>query len=196
MRVQDIIHLTIMREAQVIAGHNGLNRSVESVNMMDAPDILDFIKPNELLLTTAYLIKDDPNGLLTLVENMARTGCAALGLKAKKFLIQIPQDVIEAANELAFPIIEIPFYMNIGDLLYQVLSVVLEKKTEDLKYALDTHKQFTRLIFEGKGILSIIESLSSLLKLPIIFLNQNLEIKAMSRQFQIKVKLKLDSIMS
>jgi len=95
MKLREILNKPIFKGAAVVAGHNGLTIDVQSVNMMDAPDIIDFLHEKELLLTTAYSIKNRPDALLELVEQMAKQGCAGLALKTQRFLKVIPKDVIE-----------------------------------------------------------------------------------------------------
>ena len=103
MKLLDLLKQPCYSGSVIIAGENGLTRTVQSVNMMDAPDIIDFLKPDELLLTTAYLLKDEPDALLTLVaKKMAEHSCAGLGVRTKRFLGEIPQSVLLLANTLYF----------------------------------------------------------------------------------------------
>lgn len=37
-----------------------ISRIISAINLMDAPDIINWMKEGELLLTTAYGIKDSP----------------------------------------------------------------------------------------------------------------------------------------
>jgi len=54
--LREVLKLAPLREARVVAGASGLDRLVRhvNVNVMEAPDLLNWVKPNELLLTTAY----------------------------------------------------------------------------------------------------------------------------------------------
>lgn len=48
MKLYDIMKIPIFDQAKLIAGHKGLEQEVYTVNMMDAPDIIHFLKRNEL----------------------------------------------------------------------------------------------------------------------------------------------------
>ncbi|ATY84597.1 hypothetical protein CVV65_06255 [Kyrpidia spormannii] len=104
MNVRDLLAIPILADAKVVAGASGLARNVQSVNMMDAPDIIDFLKPNELLVTTGYGLKDHPGALVDLVRQMAQKGCAGLGIKIRRFLPETPPEMVRAADEWALPI--------------------------------------------------------------------------------------------
>ncbi|WP_019536232.1 PucR family transcriptional regulator [Paenibacillus ginsengihumi] len=181
MKMADVIRMPLLKHAKLAAGRLGLNRTVESVNMMDAPDIIHYLKPNELLLTTAFAIKESPNDLLELVRQMADKGCAGLGIKTKRFISEIPPSVLQLSDELAFPIIEIPLDSPLGELTTQILSYILEKRTDELRYALETHQAFSRIVMEGKGLQGVMDSLSSLIQHPVLLFDHRGQVLAESR---------------
>ncbi|QJD85919.1 PucR family transcriptional regulator [Cohnella herbarum] len=175
MTLDDLLQIPVFHEAKMVAGHKGSSNTVTSVNMMDAPDIIDFLKPEELLLTTAFAVKDQPEALETLVSLMAGNGCAGLGIKTKRFLSEIPINVLKLADRLSFPIIELPLDQALGEMLGQSLSFVLEKKTEELRFALEMHQSFSRMAMNGKGLTEIIDSLATLLECPVLLLDRKPE---------------------
>ncbi|CAM4356422.1 PucR family transcriptional regulator ligand-binding domain-containing protein [Paenibacillus alkaliterrae] len=175
MLLKELISLPIYANAKVVAGHGGMTNSVQSVNIMDAPDIIHYLKPQELLLTTGYAMKDQPGALLSLVTNMAGVGCAGLAIKTKRFLQKVPEDVIRRAEELQFPIIELSLEQSLGDISNNSLSHILEKRTDELHYALSTHKQFSQMIMQGKSTQDVVEALAQLIDSPVILLNRHSE---------------------
>jgi purine catabolism regulator len=172
MLLKELISLPIYANAKVVAGHDGMTNSVQSVNIMDAPDIIHYLKPQELLLTTGYAMKDNPEALLSLVTNMAKVGCAGLAVKTKRFLQEVPRDVIERAEKLQFPIIELSLEQSLGDIANYSLSHILEKRTDELHYALTTHKQLSQMIMQGKSTEDVIEALAILIDSPVMLMNQ------------------------
>src|SRR3954453_2555865 len=124
MKVIELLTIPQLDGMTIIAGESGTEREVESVNMMDAPDIIHFLIENEFLITTAYHIKNDPHLLTELVKAMAEQGCAGLGIKTKRFLEKVPDEAIKLANELAFPIIELPLDLSLGEIVNHTLRVI------------------------------------------------------------------------
>lgn len=180
MKLVDILNLPTFKEAIIVAGNKGIENSVQSVNLMDAPDIIHYLNKEQLLLTTAYSIKNSPNALIKLVEQMAKQGCAGLGLKTKRYIDEIPEEVIKMANQLNFPIIEIPLNYSLGEMLNEALGCILKRRTHELDYALSVHREFTDIVISGGGFLNIIESLASIIKVPVILLNYRLDVMAYS----------------
>ncbi|WP_028612801.1 PucR family transcriptional regulator [Paenibacillus harenae] len=175
MLLKELISLPVYANAKVVAGRAGMTNSVQSVNIMDAPDIIHYLKPQELLLTTGYAMKDHPEALLALVANMAEVGCAGLAIKTKRFFQEVPADVLQRAEELQFPIIELSLEQSLGDLANYSLSQILEKRTDELHYALSTHKQFSQMIMQGKSTQHVVDALAGLIASPVLLLNQQAE---------------------
>ena len=54
LSVGEVLGVSTLNGARLIAGRAGLERIVQRLNVMEVPDILSWVKPNELLLTTGY----------------------------------------------------------------------------------------------------------------------------------------------
>ncbi|WP_078412098.1 PucR family transcriptional regulator [Priestia abyssalis] len=175
MRLNELLDLPVFKGTTLLAGEQGVEREVNTVNMMDAPDIIHFLKRDELLITTAFHFKDDLDSLLQLIKEMEKQGCSGLGIKTKRFLQVMPEAAISLANELNFPLLELPAHTSLGDLVNKSLSYILDIRTNELHNAMQAHQQFTNQIMSGKGIHKILESLSSLVHFPVVLLNHHLQ---------------------
>lgn len=175
MKLDDLLKLPVFDETIITAGAKGLNREVYTVNMMDAPDIIPYLKPNELLITTAFHLKDDLSALLELIRVMSVQGCAALGIKSKRYLGSMPESAVQLANELNLPLLELPANTSLGDIVNKSLSHILDMRTTELHNAMQTHRQFTQQIMSGQGIPKLLDQLSSLLHLPVLLLGPYLQ---------------------
>ncbi|OXS74644.1 PucR family transcriptional regulator [Domibacillus enclensis] len=162
MKLKTLLAQEPFHQMKLIAGEKGLANDITNVTMMDAPDILPYLKPNDLLVTTGYHVKDDPTALIQLIEQMARKSCAALFIKTKRFFGEIPADSLQLANSLHFPIVEIPENWSLGETVNQMLSVILDKRTSELRGAIDTHKLFSSHIMSGKGLNALLANLTDL----------------------------------
>jgi purine catabolism regulator len=69
-----------LMKSSVIAGDRGLDNIVKSVNVMEVPDILEWVHPGELLVTTMYPLRDDVAAIDTLVPRLANKGLAGLAV--------------------------------------------------------------------------------------------------------------------
>src|SRR5688572_20221083 len=70
LTVSEVLAAPCLAQARVLAGASGLDRIVTKMNVMEVPDILPWVKPHELLLTTGYPLRDDPAALVRLVSEL------------------------------------------------------------------------------------------------------------------------------
>ncbi|WP_066047745.1 PucR family transcriptional regulator [Robertmurraya korlensis] len=173
MKVSQLLTVPNLNGMNIIAGQSGIEREVTSVNMMDAPDIIHYLNKNEFLITTAYHFKDQPHMLTELVEAMAKQSCAGLGIKTKRFLDNIPDEVIQLADQLSLPVIELPLHLSLGEIVNHTLRAILDQRSSELTFALETHKQFTKIIMEGKGIGLLLQDLSRMIQRPVQLIDQH-----------------------
>ncbi|WP_338785878.1 PucR family transcriptional regulator [Metabacillus sp. FJAT-53654] len=171
MKMSELLKIPILSNAKIAAGKNGVGRSVQSVNMMDAPDIIQFLKPNELLVTSAYFIRDNPQEMVNLVRFMAKNNCSGLGIKTRSFLHSIPSEVIKIANEENLPLIELPLEHSLGEIVNESLSYILARRTKELQFAINTQREFTKLVHKGEKLSKIIDRLSTILDKPILLID-------------------------
>ena len=165
--VGELLKVPTLARARVVGGHDGLRRLVRGVNVMEVPDILDWVKPDELLLTTAYPLRDDSVALEALIPRLAERGLAGIALKPGRYLKAIPNAMIDAANEHAFPLIELPPDASFNDIINSVLTVILNVQSVQLQRSAAIHDRFTRIALSGGGLRQIAEALADLIGRPV-----------------------------
>lgn len=174
MKLETLLARKPFIQLSILAGESGLNHDINKVTMMDAPDILPYLKANDLLVTTGYHLKDSPAELIFLIQEMEKRDCAALFIKTQRFFHSLPQEVLDVANEIHFPIIELPEDWSLGDTVNQLLTVILDKRTSELRHAIDTHRQFTLHIMNGKGLDTLLTHLSKIIRYSVMLTNSYL----------------------
>ncbi|MBF8289267.1 MAG: Transcriptional regulator CdaR, purine catabolism regulatory protein [Chloroflexi bacterium] len=163
IRMADVLRLPILQGAKVVGGAKGLNRPVRSVNVMEVPDIAHWVKPDELLLTTAYPLRDDPAALDALVPQLVELGLAGMALKPTRYIEATPAAMIEAADRLKFPLIELPEDASFNEIINAVLTEILATQTVRLQRSAAIHDRFTAIVLSGGGLRQIAEALGELI---------------------------------
>src|SRR4030088_3555618 len=113
MTVRALLQTPSLAGTTVLAGGSGLDRVVRRLNVMEVPDILPWVKPNELLLTTAFALtraaaSQHTQLLLDLGTELAGRGLSAIGVKLGRYIDAIPAEVLALADALGFPVLQLP----------------------------------------------------------------------------------------
>ncbi len=176
---------------KVLAGEGGLERKVSTVTVMDAPDIYNWMKGGEFLITTAYIMRHNPLELKDLVIKLNKNGASALGIKIGRFIEELPLEVKETGDRLNFPIIYIPTDFAFSDVINPVLSKIVNAQAKKLMMSEKVHKSFTQIVIEGKGTGDIVDTLYRILNRNVTFMdlvfNKNY-IKSKSNEFEEDIK--------
>lgn len=167
LTIKDVLQSFQDQSVVLVAGADGLDNKVASVNIMDAPDIWNWVKPGDLILTTAYTIKDDPCLQEQLIRELAKSGSAGLGIKTKRFLPEIPAVMRQVANELGFPLLELPLSMSLAEIMNPVISSIAARQSYLLQRSSEIHKTLTNEAINGGGLDLIIRCLGRLTQCPV-----------------------------
>ncbi|WP_243767327.1 PucR family transcriptional regulator [Paenibacillus agricola] len=166
MTVEQALLIYPLSEGRLIAGKAGASRIVKSVNVMDAPDITEWIKAGEMLFTTAYIMKDQPDELIELLQKLDSRKAAGLGIKLGRFWSSIPESIIEEANRLDFPLIELPYQFTFSDQMNGLFLDELERSTHSLQRLLDKQKRLMKFALKAKSDTTFFDRVLDIIETP------------------------------
>lgn len=137
-----------------------LENEISAVNIMDNPDAIDWFSPGELLLTSGYFVKDNFSKQKAAMHKLKNINCPALCIKPHQYLKIISQEMIDLANSLDLPIIELPYGLSFSKITHIILSEIIESSSISNKRALTLHQEFFSLSLNGGGVEKISETLA------------------------------------
>ncbi len=173
LSVAEVLGTQALRRSTVLAGASGLGRTVERLNVMEVPDILPWVKPHELLLTTGYPLRDSREGLAGLVAALDERDLAALCVKLGRYLDALPADMLAEADRRGFPVIGLAEDVAWDDVLEQVLTDLLNRKVSDLARAEEVHRRLVQIVLDGGGLPEVAAELVELLGAEVVITTQD-----------------------
>ncbi len=199
--MQDLLKLKVLEQANFSGDHSCLTKPITGITVMDAPDIADWLKGGELILTSLYPIRSNSDEeMKEWVTHLAAMNVSALIIKIDKVFAKIPEAIVTACELSNIPIITIPFSVAFVDIMYPVMERLLNNKVTELKYFKDVHDKFTALSLADAGIDKIIATLNKLIGNPITIYDRYLHCIATTHQsvslFHSAERLQLDKFFS
>ncbi|MFI7633587.1 PucR family transcriptional regulator ligand-binding domain-containing protein [Nonomuraea sp. NPDC049400] len=165
--VGEVLGVSTLADARLIAGESGLGRIVQRLNVMEVPDILAWVKPHELLLTTGYPLRNTPQSLGRLVADLDERGLAALAIKLGRYVDELPEEMVEQADRLGFPLILLPNDVGFDDILNQVLTDILNRQAAVLARAEEAHRALVQVVLAGGGLNEVTAEVAQLLDVSV-----------------------------
>lgn len=169
--VENILEIPAMEGAQIIAGHEGLSRNINSVTILDAPDAAQWLSGNELVLTSTFPLVKRREHLHILIEELVARNVAAMGVKLHRYMTELPPAMIQRANELAFPIISVPDQVAWIEIINPIFMLVLDSDVQKLIRSEEIRGQFTAQLFSGASLEGLMALLHSMLHLPVVLIS-------------------------
>ena len=150
--VKEALKLTELKSVSVVAGYEGLERKILSVNIMEVPDISDYVKEGDLLITTMYPIRDEEQLQRKLIPMLHEKGVAALAIAPLEPNRSIPTFMIEQAEKLAFPLLGLPFGTSFNDIINPVLQNIVDRQTSLLQKNAEVNQRFINVLINGGSL--------------------------------------------
>jgi purine catabolism regulator len=176
--LRDLLALDSMGGTEVLAGERGLGRTVQGVNVMEVPDVVDWVKPSELLVTTGFPLVSGPDGqgddghagdrLADLVRDLHARGLAGMGIKLGRYVDAVGPEVLALADELDFPVLGLPTSLAFDDLLQETYARLNDVAAGVLKRIDTLHNALSLLVLEGGDLHQIAGEVSRVLDVAVL----------------------------
>ncbi len=174
--IRDILKMESMKNCTILAGEDGLSNIITQVNVMADPDILNWVDRGEFLLTTAYFFKtSDLTTQLNLIKESSKKKLSGIGIKVYPYLDKLPDEVVEMANDLNFPIIELDYNVPFTDIMTPVFKEIFDRQSSIIRKVETLHKDNMKVVLKGGGIEDILGNLSKSIENPILVKDHHFE---------------------
>lgn len=167
--VEDLLSLEIMKSCNLIAGFKSIRNTISRVNIMADPDIPDWIQEGEFLLTTAYFFeKEGVESQKELIRACVDNNLAGIGIKLSPYVEGLSQEVLDLANELNLPIVDIHHSIPLADVMTIAFQEIFNKQASLLKRIEKIHEQLMNAMLEGTGLEAVVKIVQDNIKNPVV----------------------------
>ncbi|WP_316568169.1 PucR family transcriptional regulator ligand-binding domain-containing protein [Neobacillus sp. YIM B06451] len=173
-KVKDLLKVASLKDAVILSGKNNLNKVITGATIMEAPDITDWLKGGELILTSLYPIRNfNDDQQEQFINRLADKGVSALLIKNLRFVDGIPEIIIRTGEKNGLPILQLPKEVPYIDVMYPVMGEIVNNQVKKLQYYKNIHDKFTALSLADEGPEKIIETLEGLIGNSVALFDRN-----------------------
>lgn len=172
VRLRDAVDSGLIGKYRIVAGHDGMDRSVTWVHVVELPDPWNWVGTNQFLLTTGFAWSKDEMDQRTLIRDLAHQGVAAVALAVPSYLKHFPDVAIEEANRVGLPLIEIPWEIPFAKITEGINRQIIQEQEEHLEQSDVMHRALTKSAIEAESIDEIVTAFSELIGRS-VFLEDN-----------------------
>ena len=117
-----------------LAGKNGCSTSIGWVHLIEDSTIIQFLWSNDLVITLGLGFQKE-EALKECVEKLIKRHCVGLIVNTGKYILEIPQSIIDYCEENNFPLITIPWEINVNTVIKDITIRCLEAQNNDRQLA-------------------------------------------------------------
>ncbi len=185
--VAELLTLPSFAGARLVAGAGGAAEIVSRVNVIEVPDILPWVKPNELLLTTGFPLRNADSGrvfgaseLVEFVRALSASKVSALAVKSGRYLDALPAEMLATADELDFALISLPETIAFDEIMSEVFAQLVDRQSMALDLADRTHRILTAIVLEGGDLPQLADGISTLFDAAVLICTPDGRVQALA----------------
>lgn len=190
--VKELLELKDIDELKLVAGSEGIENEIKNTIITDNPDYFDLLVSGDVIITTGYpffVNKEDIDFQINTIKMLSKANCAALAIKSKKYFEKMPKAILDTAELVGFPIIEIPKEVSLTEVDNIIKKEIGRDNESLLEKSLEVHTKLMKALFGG--IDKIVEEIVGLIENPVAIVDLNWKVLAHKTDKKLKEDIKL-----
>lgn len=174
LKISELLQFAPFKQARLICGEEGLSNPVRGVNVIEAPDVTDWVQPGDVLLTNFYSL-DRLRPLDAFIAKVAARKLSALIVKTGLFVQEVPEEIVEAARRHRLPVIEIPRNVLYRTIVLCISEHLLSERLGVLERFKEISDHFLSASLANQGAFRILKSLETFIGNPVGLYDEKLQ---------------------
>lgn len=175
--VRNILTLLVPRDAQLVAGVEGLDRRVTWATRMRARlPAFESVRGGELALLALSQLRRLDETLPHLLISLHKEGVAAIAVAAPS-LVSLGSEAVVMADQFHLPLILLPSTASLEEIEREVITFVVSFRGEIERKATEISHQLMQLSIQGAGLQGVCEHLASTCNKWVILQDANQQVR-------------------
>jgi purine catabolism regulator len=175
---QALRELPVLSKARVVAGSAGLDRAIRWTHIIDHPDVVPWAREGHLLLTTAFALMLHPEEQAGLIRSLNEKHLAGLLVNIGRYMLEIPPEMIAAAESVGFPLITLPWEVDFAEVTLAIHEHILQEQYALAEQANHIHKTLTQIVLDGGDLAELTRRLAEILHCSVTIEDEALRLLA------------------
>jgi len=170
---QSLLNLPSLREAEVVAGKEGLKKQVSSITVLEQSNITKLRKElfnqadqygSEIVISGLMTIAHDVKAQVRMIQHLQHEGEIGLILYyVGVFIPEIDPQLVEICDELNFPLIVMPTgepSLRYSEVIYEVVEAIVKQEMEETSFSKQMLEQISNLPTNQRNVDTMLKMLT------------------------------------
>ena len=129
-KLRELLKFKSLKNLELVTSTECLDVNVGTVTVMEVPDVIQWLRGDDFLITSLYSIGDDEEKQCRLLYDLMETHSACLAIKTGKYAHYISDKMIAIADKNHFPLLRIPYEMTYIDIIMDAMNVIMTESNK------------------------------------------------------------------
>ena len=162
LSVEEVLNLPTLKGYKILGGATGLQKRCSHMTILETPPGISWLEGGEFLVTAGYAFLHNEEYKRNMIIDAHKKGVTAIAIKENRYFGEISQELIEQANELEIPLIQIPYDVVYTRTVSKFYDMLFYRKNEYILSLNNIYEKLLDLSFENKDVEGILYSLSNI----------------------------------
>lgn len=132
VRIDQLINLPELKDLKLVGGNKGVSKIVTWVHALETPDLIKYVKNDDLIMLTGIGILNNTLGLIEMIEGLIEKKASGLIVNTGRYLAEIPNEVKKLADKNDFPVFEIPWEISLAEITRIICGDIIKRQLEEI----------------------------------------------------------------
>lgn len=166
LAISEILSSEYFKGFEILAGHNGIHKQIQGIAILDAPDGYFWIKGRELVMTSGYLFKNDPDLFAKFTQDEGFKKMSGMAIKVDRYLKEIDKEILAKFDEYEIPLIYIPNGPSWMDIMNHLNVLVINKNIKQFRIERINTKALSDISYQSRKINQILGKIEQEMNFP------------------------------
>lgn len=166
LAISEILNAEYFKDFKILAGHKGIDKQIQGIAILDAPDGYLWTKGRELVMTSGYLFKKDPTIFQRYIEDEKFEKMSAMAIKVDRYLKEIDKEILAKFDEHEIPLIYVPSGPSWMDIMNHLNVLVINKNIKQFRIEGINTKALSDISYQSRKINQILGKIEREMNFP------------------------------
>ncbi|WP_276912483.1 PucR family transcriptional regulator [Aneurinibacillus aneurinilyticus] len=160
LSIAEVLQRPLFRHTSIVAGHNGIGRTIGWVHIVDIKNAGLYINRDDLILSTGLgLAGTNEKEREDYLQELIQHGVAGLCIELGDYFSQLPPDMLSVANRHDFPLIVFTERVRFVEITQDIHSLLVNSQLESLRNLAAFSQDLQRITMRATDVRPIISAL-------------------------------------
>ena len=173
--VKEMLDTSFFKDFKLLAGKGGLDKEIQGIATMDAPDGYNWTKGKELVISAGYIFKNDEQLLIDYASAENFDEISGFAIKLGRYIDEVPEELLNICNEKEVPLMAIPMEIPWMTIMNELNVIVMNKTIKQFRIPNIDHSSLSDVPYQELKINKILSQIEKEMGFPAMIYDLNNE---------------------